>query len=976
MNSLLSLSSWRRDIWNRRARACCVATVALLPATPGISGSAWGISIVLNLDDEGENPSFDPTGQKLLAIFQAAAAIWEDALPQSGSYEVDIAWSTSDAAFDDPEDTTLGVWYLDLFDTYNNIYIHANENWFIDPTPLDHSEFNFADQVRSSNSFLGGQWLYRDLEASEKLAWFDGSPPPLLEVGYRGDAISSALEDKLDLLSTVIHELGHELGINGDVLQGDWTIAPNFLPTGSAAVIYDGGHAAPRSTLMCEGCGLAGVRRLPSAADILAVAADEGFTVVDLPRKDYHGTGSWSTSSRWYGGREPDSNDHVFLRSSANVSLAANEIIKHLSMSESAVLGLSGETLNVTGDFSGNDATITGAGVVMVGGKFRMDGITRAAGGALTLQGNNIELSGELDASAANVVIAGAGNFVFGSDSSSRMTIGLNRVLDVQAAPWTLPSDAEIRLQGSALSPATLRGKKVSVHGTIKNQGVARIEAPIQFSSLADVDVGSGTLFLRNATTFGGGEFFGTGVLAQEGNATVTANTTVKVGLYDMDGGATPSTLTINAGRIFKLDVDQIEVGNRYRGTAHVQGVLDMAIRSGAPWRMEGELNLSGGTIQGTQMIVGDFSGFRDAKAILNVTGVSQINSAVEFESTADVNVAAGATLDVNGFTTYDGGSYTGLGEIEQNGEALVTRTTRIDVAVFDMDGAAGNTNYTVAPGVTFNVWSKSIEGGNAADVYDGAVTLNGGKLSVRPSDDSGTPVPWRLAGQIFMNHLSGPATLSGNKLIVGADGRLGETPMLSVSSNVAKLEAALQLEEEAVLRMNANGSAIGQFARLESNSPLLLDGTLDLRIASTFLPAAGTTLDLIASTSGISGQFDAIVSNYGNWVAFYAPNLVRAIFQGGASDPGDYDGDSDVDGADFLRWQRSFGSTVAAGSGADGSGNGVVDSADYVVWQDHFGTPSGGRQASVPEPPAAASFGLGLGLVLMRRRLGRRFVR
>jgi len=53
----------------------------------------------------------------------------------------------------------------------------------------------------------------------------------------------------------------------------------------------------------------------------------------------------------------------------------------------------------------------------------------------------------------------------------------------------------------------------------------------------------------------------------------------------------------------------------------------------------------------------------------------------------------------------------------------------------------------------------------------------------------------------------------------------------------------------------------------------------------------------------------------------------------------GDYDQDTDVDGADFLKWQRELSAIVApAGSGSDGDGNGSVDQPDAVAWQDNFG--------------------------------------
>jgi prepilin-type N-terminal cleavage/methylation domain-containing protein/prepilin-type processing-associated H-X9-DG protein len=74
-------------------------------------------------------------------------------------------------------------------------------------------------------------------------------------------------------------------------------------------------------------------------------------------------------------------------------------------------------------------------------------------------------------------------------------------------------------------------------------------------------------------------------------------------------------------------------------------------------------------------------------------------------------------------------------------------------------------------------------------------------------------------------------------------------------------------------------------------------------------------------------------------------------IDEGGLA--GDYDGNEVVDGADFLLWQRSFGSAATpAGSGADGDGNGSVDAGDLTVWRDAFGSGAASPvAAAVPEP-------------------------
>ena len=64
----------------------------------------------------------------------------------------------------------------------------------------------------------------------------------------------------------------------------------------------------------------------------------------------------------------------------------------------------------------------------------------------------------------------------------------------------------------------------------------------------------------------------------------------------------------------------------------------------------------------------------------------------------------------------------------------------------------------------------------------------------------------------------------------------------------------------------------------------------------------------------------------------------------------GDYDGDNDVDTADYAVWRSSFGSTVALA--ADGSGNGVVDAADYVIWRKNLGAGAAAVATSTASTP------------------------
>jgi hypothetical protein len=88
------------------------------------------------------------------------------------------------------------------------------------------------------------------------------------------------------------------------------------------------------------------------------------------------------------------------------------------------------------------------------------------------------------------------------------------------------------------------------------------------------------------------------------------------------------------------------------------------------------------------------------------------------------------------------------------------------------------------------------------------------------------------------------------------------------------------------------------------------------------------------------------------------------------SAQPGDYDGNGEVDPADYLFWKARFGDVVMPLTSPDGSGNGIVDAADYTVWRDALIAAGAGadRPAMVPEPPAAALV-LALGLASCRLR-------
>lgn len=136
-----------------------------------------------------------------------------------------------------------------------------------------------------------------------------------------------------------------------------------------------------------------------------------------------------------------------------------------------------------------------------------------------------------------------------------------------------------------------------------------------------------------------------------------------------------------------------------------------------------------------------------------------------------------------------------------------------------------------------------------------------------------------------------------------------------------------------------------------------LAEGTTVLHLGQLF-NVSGGALDLD------SLQFEFLLSN-GETLA----GVIQLAEVGAA---GDFNLDGSVDGADYLAWQRSFGSSVAvAGAGADGNRNGVVDAGDLAVWKSNFGLAgSDAATATVPEPASYVVASTLLSLGFFSRRL------
>jgi hypothetical protein len=76
--------------------------------------------------------------------------------------------------------------------------------------------------------------------------------------------------------------------------------------------------------------------------------------------------------------------------------------------------------------------------------------------------------------------------------------------------------------------------------------------------------------------------------------------------------------------------------------------------------------------------------------------------------------------------------------------------------------------------------------------------------------------------------------------------------------------------------------------------------------------------------------------------------------------DDADFDNDNDVDGNDFLIWQRGVGVGTDNATG-DADGDGMVNGLDLAIWRTAYGSPAVAAVGVIPEPASLMLAGLGL---------------
>ncbi|MGI9428212.1 MAG: hypothetical protein ACR2NM_06110, partial [Bythopirellula sp.] len=504
---------------------------------------------------------------------------------------------------------------------------------------------------------------------------FVGTPLDGLEIGYRDFTSTGPPAGKFDFQSTALHEIGHLLGINNTVPNadsenddGDYDLPSSLMNGDTAAVrtaVGSPGHIRPGTALMCDMCADEGVRRRPSAVDILAAASTSNWTNIDFPRKMLVDGTNFNAASSWLDSQPPNSSDDAFVTAEGSfnspVELTANDSVGSLTVlgtylsTGEHILNVNGRTLverpgvgfvslrvpaggvlntdsllvrsgglnpqggaifvdgdmTLADDGSGAlDSSIQGHGLIDVEGTFVNNGEIRTSGGTLTItssSGTPLDLdgtsgNGELEVLNGDLIVDGALNDPF----DDTITVGSDETITFNQ-PWTLGTNG--RLAGFGLpGTGTLAGAEATLRGEVVIRQSVVFEAPVIFESSAEVSYQTGSppnLTLNGHTTYRGATFLTGGEIYQNGDATVESTTVISADFYDWDGLGTPSDTTVT-NTTLEINTPQLESGNPalngYGGTVTLTDA-NLLVTTSAAWRLDGTIDMDNSIVRGQELL-------------------------------------------------------------------------------------------------------------------------------------------------------------------------------------------------------------------------------------------------------------------------------------------------------------------------------------------------------------------------------------
>jgi hypothetical protein len=246
----------------------------------------------------------------------------------------------------------------------------------------------------------------------------------------------------------------------------------------------------------------------------------------------------------------------------------------------------------------------------------------------------------------------------------------------------------------------------------------------------------------------------------------------------------------------------------------------------------------------------------------------------------------------------------------------------------------ASNTDLSTVPGARIDFNNLLNLGGRTLNIAAGST------VNINNNLDSGTSGTVSNTGTLGGNgRVNGSLTNSGGTVSPGLDVGIFTVDGNFTQSSTGTLAVDLASETSFDV-LNVLGSAT-------------LDGTLDISLLG-FEPTESDTFTILKTTGGIIDNGLVVTGGTGLSYSVVGNNLVLSFQE---SLPGDFDGDGDVDGRDFLAWQR-------------GSSPSPFSSIDLAAWQSAYNGGALAAATTVPEPTCLVILGVTccIGTLLRRK--------
>ncbi|WP_449235455.1 Ig-like domain-containing protein [Azospirillum doebereinerae] len=608
----------------------------------------------------------------------------------------------------------------------------------------------------------------------------------------------------------------------------------------------------------------------------------------------------------------------------------------------------------------GGAATINNFNAVTLSGLLSgSDALTKTGSGTLTLTGTSSTRTGATNVSAGTLAIASGANL--GVGNTAMVSVGSGATLQVTSATTidnaidltgiaTIQTDADVTLSGALSGPGGLTKfgtgtLTLTSTSSTRTNDITVSAGTLSIASDANLGVGStGMVFLASGTTLqvtgattidnainllGGtttiqadaavtlsGAMSGAGVLTKTGSGTLTLSSTSSTRI----GATTVSAGTLSIASDASLGTSNTDTVTLASGTTlQVTGATTInnaiALSGDATIQTDAAVTLSGALSGGGQALTKSGSGTLTLSNTGNEAGLTAgVTVTAGTLAVADDDALVGGTVTLNG----GGLSITGATTID-NAIALSAAATITNSAAATLSGALSGSGALTKAGAgtltlsnTGNSGASStltVTGGTVAVASDsrlvgGAITLNGGNLSVTGADTIDNAIALSASATITS---SAAATLSG---VLGGSGAL-------IKAGAGTLTLTAINTHSGSVDVNAGGLTLTGGNSIGNSSAVTVAAGATLTLAGggeTIGSLAGggsVVLGYTLTTGGndASTTFSGVISGSGNGLVKTGSGTLTLT------------GNSTYTGSTTI----SGGTLTVSGSGTVGSGSAVT---------------------------------------------------